>query len=138
MIRASLYGRLGGDPIERQTRNGKPMATVSLAVDVGRNGADDDTEWFGLVGFGKVAETLGRHRKGDLLSPMGQLARRRYTDRDGQAREAWSLTTEAIVSARTVRRGAGRKRTGKSEIGKVRAKAAPASADAPFNDDIPF
>ena len=138
MIRASIYGRLGGDPIERQTRSGKPMVTASLAVDVGRNVADDDTEWFGPVGFGNVAETLGRHRKGDLLSAMGQLAQRHYTDRDSQEREVWSLVTEAILFTFTTRRRGGRKRGSKSEVGQAQAKTTPAPSDAPYNDDIPF
>ncbi len=107
-------------------------------MDVGRNVADDDTEWFGLVGFGNVADTLGRHRKGDLLSAMGQLARRHYTDRDSQEREVWSLAAEAILSTCTVRRRGGRKRGSKSEVGQDQAKTTPAPADAPYNDDIPF
>ena len=138
MIRASIYGRLGGDPIERQTRSGKPMVTASLAVDVGRNVADDDTEWFGLVRFGNVADTFGRHRKGYLLSAMGQRAQRHYTDRDSQEREVWSLATEAILSTCTVRRRGGRKRGSKSQVGHAQAKTPPAPADAPYNNDIPF
>jgi len=39
MIRASVYGRLGGDPVERQTRNGKAMVTASLAVNVFQEGS---------------------------------------------------------------------------------------------------
>ena len=134
MIRASLYGRLGADPVERQTRNGKAMVTVSLAVSAGRPDADEETVWFSLAAFGRAAETLARHAKGDLIAAMGPLHRTRFTGRDGQEREGWSLNVESIVSARTVRPGGGRKRA-------ETAKAAPAGASAgngtPFNDPIP-
>ena len=134
MITASVYGRLGADPIERQTKNSKAMTTATVAVDAARHGADADTVWFGLVAFGRAAEALARHVKGDLIACMGTLYRNHYTARDGQEREGWSLNVEAIVSARTVRSGGGRKHT-------ETAKAAPAGASAgngaPFNDPIP-
>ena len=134
MIRASVYGRLGADPVERETRNGKAMVTVSLAVSAGRPDADEETVWFSLAAFGRAAETLARHAKGDLLAAMGPLHRTRFTGRDGQERQGWSLTVESVVSARTVRPGGARKRA-------ETAKAAPAGASAgngtPFNDPIP-
>ena len=40
MIRVSAYGRIGADPVERETKNGKAMVTVSLAVSAGRPAAD--------------------------------------------------------------------------------------------------
>ena len=134
MITAAIYGRLGGDPIERQTKNGKVMVTVTVAVDAARHGADADTAWISLVAFGRAAEALARHVKGDLIGCMGALYRNRYTARDGQEREGWSLTLQSIMSARTVRPSGGRKRV-------ETAKAAPAGASAgngaPFNDPIP-
>jgi single-strand DNA-binding protein len=100
MIRASIHGRLGADPVQRETRVGKPMITASVAVDVGRPG-DEQAEWVGVVAFGKTGEALAQHRKGDLLSAMGPLTRATYTDRDGKEKTSWSLLIESIVSART-------------------------------------
>ncbi len=68
MIQASIYGRLGGDPVERETRNGNAMATASLAVNVARASADEDTAWFSLADFGKTGEALLRHHKGATFS----------------------------------------------------------------------
>ena len=134
MIRASIYGRLGGDPVARETRSGKEMVTVSLAVNAARPDADADTEWFSLIAFGRAAKDMMRHAKGDLVACMGTITKNRYTTRDGQERESWSLNVYAIVSARTVRPTGGRKRT-------ETAKPAPAGASAgdgtPFNDPIP-
>ncbi len=134
MIRGSLYGRLGAEPVERETRNGKEMVTVSLAVNAGRPDVGEETQWFNLVAFGRAAKDMMRHGKGDLVACMGGLTKNRYTARDGQEREGWSLNVESIVSARTVRPSGGRKRA-------EAAKAAPAGASAgngaPFNDPIP-
>ncbi len=146
MIVASVYGRLGADPVERETRKGKPMVTASVAVNAGRADADEETVWFSLVGFGRTAETLARHQKGDLLAAMGALHRTRFTGRDGQEREGWSLTVESIMSARTVRPSGGRKR-GRCDAGLVAgddhhdagAAATTSPNDgAPFDDPLPF
>ncbi len=135
MIRASIYGRLGADPVERETRNGTEMVTGSLAVNAGRPDVGEETQWFNLVAFGRGAKGMLRHAKGDLVACMGGLTKNRYTARDGQEREGWSLTVESIVSARTVRPGGGRKRA-------AAAKPAPAGVSAgngaPFDDPIPW
>ncbi len=136
MIRASIYGRLGGDPVERATSNGKTMVTASLAVNAARQGTDEDPEWFSLVAFGRTADALVRHAKGDLVAAMGQLYRRHYTDRDGQQRQSWSLTAESILSARTVRPAGGRKRD-KAQQPSGSATTTPDDG-APFDDAIPF
>ena len=134
MIRAALYGRLGAEPVERQTKTGKAMVTASLAVSAGRPDADEETVWISLAAFGRAAETVARHVKGDLVAAMGPLYRTRFTGRDGQDRQGWSLTVESVVSARTVRPSGGRKRA-------EAAKPAPAGTSAddgvPFDDQIP-
>jgi single-strand DNA-binding protein len=133
MIRASIYGRLGADPVERETRTGKAMATASLAVSAGRHDAGKETVWFNLAAFGRAGKDLMRHQKGDLIACIGPLYRSRYTARDDQERESWSLTVEAIVSARTVRPSGGRKRLTEAK------PAADTSPDdgRPFDDPIP-
>ena len=136
MIRASIYGRIGGDPVERTTRNDKVMVTTSIAVNAARNSAEQETVWISLAAFGRAAEVLARHQKGDLLATMGPLHRTRFTGRDGTEREGWSLTVEAIMSARTVRPTGGRKR-GEAQLPSAPATASPDDG-APLNDDIPF
>ena len=135
MITVSVYGRLGGNPIERQTKNGKVMVTATVAVDAVRHGADADTAWFNLVAFGRAAEALARHLKGDLIGCMDDLYQNRYTARDGQEREGWSLTVESIVSARTVRPGGGR--TSRRRDVSIAPAGASAGNATPFNDPIP-
>jgi single-strand DNA-binding protein len=110
MIYASLYGRVGGDPVSRQTRTGKPMTTCSVAVNVARNDEELANEWFNVVAFGRTADELARHKKGDLVAVIGRLTRNNFTARDGQERSSWSVAVEQIVSARTVRPGGRAKR----------------------------
>ena len=131
MIVASIHGRLGGDPVERQTKTGKVMVTASLAVDAARDGSDEQPPiWIDLCSFGKTAEALLRHHKGDLVSAMGVLTRRAYTTRDGTRKEGWSLRVDALVSARSARPSGNRKPAPSSP------QATPAE-NQPFNDPIP-
>jgi hypothetical protein len=78
MKRASIYGRLGADPVRRATRTGGAMATASVAVNVARGG---DAEWVSVLAFGATAEVLSRHRKGDVAAVMGRLCRSCFTGR---------------------------------------------------------
>lgn len=135
MIRASVYGRLGADPVERKTKNGDVMATANLAVQAGRD--HDQTQWFNLIAFGKTGEALMRHAKGDLLGAMGPLYKSRYTS-NGEEREGWSLTCESIVSAQTVRPGGGKKKNPESAPAPADEPAdEPADAETPFDDPMP-
>jgi len=133
MIRASVYGRLSGDPVERQTRNGNAMVTVSLAVNCARHGEDESTEWFSVAAFGKTGEALARHAKGELVAIMGVLTRTSFTGRDGQQRQGWSITADAILSARTARPSGGKRR----EQTEAPADSKGASSPEP-DDEIPF
>jgi single-strand DNA-binding protein len=140
MIRASAYGRLGRDPIMRQTKSGKDMTTASLAVNAARYGEEADTVWISLAAFGMVADQLTRHRQGEMLAAIGPLVRRKYTGRDGTMQEGWSLTADAILSARTVWPGGTKKGTPTSPAasGPARAPfAEPGGSASDLNDSIP-
>lgn len=112
MMQASVYGRLGQDPRAIETKTGKPMAVGSLAVALECRGADEPvTWWVGLVAFGKCAAVLLTHSKGDLLSVSGRVQLNTWTDKaTGEEREQPQVVAEAIVSARTVRPGGGKRR----------------------------
>jgi single-stranded DNA-binding protein len=101
-MHAAIYGRLGRDAQTIETRTGKPMASASLAVDVSpRDG--EATVWVRVVGFGRVAESLALHKKGEMLSASGRLELSKWTGEDGAERENWQLLADSLVSARTVR-----------------------------------
>ena len=157
----AVYGRLGTDPREHETRKGGAMATASLAVDVPDRSRDaeegaTETLWLRVTAFGRVAQDLAGHAKGDPVSVSGRLQFSRWTDRDGDEHEQWQIVADALVSARTVRPGGRRRSEGDGngrdrDDGRRRGEGAgwpgvtepapepPASsAPADFDDDIPF
>ncbi len=105
----AIYGRLGYDPKAIETRNGKPMAAATIAVEIGPLG-EGEPLWLGLLAFGRIADDLLRHQKGDLLSAFGRVQRHTWTARDGEEREQLQIIAEGIISARTVRPGSVHKR----------------------------
>jgi len=110
-IRASLYGRLGGDPKPIQTKTGNAMTRASLAVAVEPYNAEaDDTEWVTVLTFGRLADALAKHAKGDMLAVSGRFERTRWTGKDGTERTTWQLVTDDLHSSRTVRPGSGKRR----------------------------
>lgn len=109
MMQASTYGRLAADPRSIETKSGKPMATCRLAVHLDRE--DEAPLWLGLVAFGRLADELMRHGKGELVSVSGRIQRNTWTDRQtGEIREQLQLLADSLISARTVRPSGGRKR----------------------------
>lgn len=104
---AALYGRLGRDPDPRTSQSGNPWATASIAVALG----DDDAPpmWFNVIAFGRTAEVLCKHAKGDLLSVSGRLQMNRWRGQDGAEREQLQIVADSIVSAKGVRPSGGRR-----------------------------
>jgi single-strand DNA-binding protein len=131
MIRAAISGRLGADPVERATRNGKPMSTASIAVDCGRPG-EEATEWVSVVAFGSTAEALSTHLKGDIGDAMGDMRRSTYTGRDGVERTSWSLVAEQVLSARVVKAARSPRRRSRPRLALV--GAARPTLDDPVDD----
>jgi len=112
----AAYGRLARDPETRETRTGKPMCTATMAVDVTRQedgrGKDADPWWLRIDAFGRNAEILARHVKGEPLSVGGRLELSRYRGRDGADRESWQVVADSVVSSRAVRPKGGTRASG--------------------------
>jgi single stranded DNA-binding protein len=111
----AAHGRLGGDPVQRTAKSGTAWATASIAVQLG-NGDDNEApaQWFALVAFGRTAETLARHAKGDLISVSGRLQLNRDKDREGSDREQLQVIADTVMSAKSVRPAGGRRRNGEA------------------------
>ncbi|WP_295448844.1 single-stranded DNA-binding protein [uncultured Thiodictyon sp.] len=143
MIQASLSGRLGKDPRAIETKTGTPMVSVSVAVDVSSY-KGESTVWVSVTAFGKYAEILGTHIKGDTIAASGRLEMSHWTPEDGVERESWTLIADHIHSARTVRQGGGhggkgRRKTDPPADGSPPSEPAPNQDEGrPFDDEIPF
>jgi single-stranded DNA-binding protein len=80
----SAYGRLVADPQTRTTTNGNNMAMARLAVSlpVMRQRRRVNL-WLGVIAFGKQADALAKHQKGDLVSVAGNMQVNQWTGQDG-------------------------------------------------------
>lgn len=137
MLQAVLYGRLGKDAQAIPTKSGNPMTAANVAVDVSPRDTDS-TIWVRVIAFGKVAEALARHAKGETLAAAGRLELTKWTADDGTERESWQMVADTVQSARTVRPNAG---AGGSKGNGGTAKRSPKpdpSGSLPFDDHIPF
>ncbi|HCB0645333.1 TPA: single-stranded DNA-binding protein [Klebsiella variicola subsp. variicola] len=103
----SAYGRLVADPQTRTTGKGTNMAMGRLAVALPCNVADNGeaTFWLGVLAFGKQADALAGHVKGDLVSVAGNMQMNRWTDQEGRAQQGYQVLADSVISARTVSPG---------------------------------
>lgn len=73
-----LNGRIGGDIVVKQSQSGKSVCSVNLAVSFDKN-----TEWYSIVFWEKLAETLEKYaRKGSFIEIVGRLSTREW-EKDG-------------------------------------------------------
>ncbi|EPY5153379.1 TPA: single-stranded DNA-binding protein [Klebsiella variicola subsp. variicola] len=101
----SAYGRLVADPETRTTGKGTSMAMARLAVVLPCNAADNGeaTFWLGVIAFGKQADALAKHHKGDLVSVAGNMQVNQWMGQDGGTQQGYQVIADNVLSARTVR-----------------------------------
>ena len=90
-----LIGRLGADPIERETSKGETVMNFSLATNSGW-GDTIKTDWHKVVAFGKLASKASGAdlAKGQEMLVEGRIAYGKYTDKNGVER----ITSDIIAS----------------------------------------
>ena len=94
-----IIGNVGRDPEMRYTPSGAAVTSFSVAVSrrwtTPDNEVRDETEWFTVVAWDKLAETCNQLiTKGRKVYVEGRLQTRSWEGQDGQKRRA----TEVIVS----------------------------------------
>ena len=93
MNKIMLIGNLGRDPDGKYTNDGTAITTFTLAVTrkytTSGGEAKEETEWFSIVAWRKLAEICNQYlKKGKKVYIEGRLTQRKYTDRDGILRTA--------------------------------------------------
>ncbi len=88
--KVQLIGNLGKDPEMRYTPSGKAVTSASLAVNRSyTNGGGEkveETEWFNLEFWGKLAEIVNQYAaKGRKIYVEGRLKTEKY-EKDGETR----------------------------------------------------
>ena len=130
-------GRVGGDPTVRQTNDGKPVATFSVAIDSGY-GQKKVTNWFKVVLFDKRAAVAEYIQKGHLIGLSGELTLSKWTDKAGVEQSSLELSNpDVTLIGRTVKED-------RDEAAEKPRQSRPAPPVAqnhdqdPFGDDVPF
>ena len=91
-----LMGRPGADPEMRNLNNNQRIARFRLAVTEGRKNANqewvNDTQWFNIVAWGKIADRVERNvKKGLQIAVEGSLRNNEWTDKNGQRHQSTEI-----------------------------------------------
>jgi single-strand DNA-binding protein len=103
----AAHGRLVADIQTKTTSSGSSMALGRMAVALPCRDAEDGqlTFWLAVTAFGKQADFLAKHSKGDLISVSGSMNISQWTGSDGQLNTGYQVLADSVISARTVRSG---------------------------------
>lgn len=95
MNKVILMGRLTRDPEMRQSQQGTPVVSFSLAVDrrFAREG-QQQADFISCVAWSRLAEFICKYfHKGSMIAVSGRLQSRTYDDKDGKRQ----YVTEVVV-----------------------------------------
>lgn len=86
MIKVYAVGNLSKDIEVRYTNDGKPVLHTSIAINRKyKRDNEPDADFFNLVAFGKVAETMEKYlHKGSKIAIDGVLQNNNYTNKEGK------------------------------------------------------
>lgn len=110
-----LIGRLGADPVQRETKNGVPVVHFSVATS--RRLRDDDsasgegetggqgpafpreeTQWHRIVAWGRQGENCAQYlKKGHSVFVEGSLRSHKFEGKDGNSRMAFEIHADNVI-----------------------------------------
>lgn len=102
-----LLGRLGANPIQRQTKAGISVVQFSVAtsrrilkeipIDGQPPQYTDETQWHKVVAWGKQGESCALYlKKGNRVYVEGHLRTRQYNDEKGNTRTSVELHADQV------------------------------------------
>jgi single-strand DNA-binding protein len=92
IIEAAFIGRVGREPILRESKLGKAWATFSVAV-----GESDEVQWAQVATIGAKAEELvGSLKKGDRIYVEGRLRLNTWVAKDGTPQSGLSVAASKV------------------------------------------
>jgi single-strand DNA-binding protein len=135
-----IIGNLGKDPEMKYTQQGKPVTTFSVAVSRTRRDADgqmkDETEWFRVVAWEKLAETCNEYlRKGSKVYIEGRLQTREYQAQDGQTRQSVEIVANEMLILDSRQQGGSPGGYGDERQPSTSRSGAGTSGSSSFDDD---
>ncbi|QMR40321.1 single-stranded DNA-binding protein [Klebsiella aerogenes] len=125
----AVHGRLVVDVQSKTINNGNMMAYTRLAVSLPCREAENGelTFWLAVTTFGKQADYLLKHKKGDLISVSGAMQASQWKGNNGAIQTGYQMVADSVISSKTVRPGGRRKNAG-----------GPSAPDDDYSDEIPF
>ena len=96
-----IIGNAGSEPEMRFTPNGRPVTSFSVATNW-KTTADgetrNETEWFTVVAWGKLAETCNQYvTKGMLVYADGRLRIHKWEGNDGQQHQRTEIVASKVT-----------------------------------------
>jgi len=103
-----LTGRLTADPELKNTPNGIPVTTFSIAVSRRyRSGEETQADFINIVAWRQTAEFVTKYfKKGSMIGIEGSIQTRRYTDKNGNNRTAFEVVANNVQFVESKRDGA--------------------------------
>ncbi len=146
-----LVGNLGRDPEIRQTKDGRPIANLSVATsetwkDKMSGERRERTEWHRVVVFSEGLARIAEQylKKGSKVYVEGQLQTRKWQDQNGQDRYSTEVVLQGFGAVLTMldgrRDGGGMSDYGSSGGDAFNEPSGPSGGGQSFelDDDIPF
>ncbi len=99
--RVILVGNLGSDPEVRHTKEGTPVAVLSLATNESYKTDDGQrkevTDWHAVVVWGQQAQICQQYlKKGALILVEGKMKSRLWQDKNGQKHKSVEVLAGSI------------------------------------------
>jgi single-strand DNA-binding protein len=99
-----LIGRLGADPVQRETQNGTPVVHFPLATSrklraegEGEAAKTEETQWHRVVAWGKQGEACAQYlKKGQSVFVEGSVKTRKFSGKDGSSKIAFEVHAENV------------------------------------------
>jgi single-strand DNA-binding protein len=100
-----LVGRLGSNPIQRETKKGYAVVHFPLATskrfreetETAGESYSEETQWHKIVVWGKQAEACAQFlRKGNPVYIEGMVRTHKYEGKDGSSRVAFEIHAENV------------------------------------------
>lgn len=125
----AAHGRLVVDVQSKTISNGNTMAFTRLAVALPCRDVEGSelTFWLAVTAFGKQADCLLNHQKGDLISVSGNMQASQWKGNNGVLQTGYQMVADSVISAKTVRPGGRKKGAG----------GQPSPGDD-YPDEVPF
>ena len=105
-----LIGRLGSKPEGRFTKNGRAVASFSLAtneiLNLGQEAQSEAVEWHSLVVWDRLADFSIKHlTKGQLINVVGSLHTRSWEDKLGVTHKKTEVFCSTITPLEWIKDG---------------------------------